>query len=109
MAISNKIKCDRIKEGVAFSEPVYFDDGENMFLAPYRPAKKYHLAAIKRWKVPFLITDGKEIDLEKYLAEQSAKASKTMNAAPKKAQSQMEEVSLSDFDELEELEELEEI
>ena len=53
-----KISCDDIAIGVRFSAPVFFDDGENMFLAEGKSAKAYHLATIKRWKVPYLLSYG---------------------------------------------------
>ena len=53
-----KISCDCIHEGVIFSAPVFFDDGINMFLAANHPAKFYHVMAIKRWNVPYLLTSG---------------------------------------------------
>ncbi|MBR3550230.1 MAG: phosphohydrolase [Treponema sp.] len=57
-----KIKCDQITEGVCYSAPVFFDDGVNMFLAANHPAKKYHIIALTRWNVPFLVTAGKKLD-----------------------------------------------
>lgn len=54
----NKINCDEIKIGVRFSAPVFFDDGESMFLAEEKSAKQYHVAAITRWKIPYLLTYG---------------------------------------------------
>jgi hypothetical protein len=56
-----RIKCDDIKEGVRFSAPVFFDDGTNMFLAEGKAAKAYHVMALKRWNVPFLLTYGHEL------------------------------------------------
>jgi hypothetical protein len=56
----NRIKCEEIAEGVSFSAPVFFEDGKNMFLAANHPVKKYHLSALKRWNVPFLVTAGKK-------------------------------------------------
>ena len=56
-----RIKCDDIKEGVRFSAPVFFDDGTNMFLAEGKAAKAYHIAALKRWDVPYLLTYGHEL------------------------------------------------
>ena len=53
-----KLTQNDIKEGMRFSAPVFFDDGRNMFLAAGKPAKSYHLAALKNWKVPFLLTVG---------------------------------------------------
>lgn len=54
----NKISCDEIKVGVTFSAPVFFDDGENMFLAEGKSAKQYHVAALARWNIPYLLTYG---------------------------------------------------
>ena len=53
-----KLTQNDIKEGMRFSAPVFFDDGKNMFLAAGKPAKPYHLAALKNWNVPFLLTVG---------------------------------------------------
>lgn len=53
-----KINCDDIAIGVRFSAPVFFDDGVNMFLAEGKSAKAYHLATIKRWKLPYLLSYG---------------------------------------------------
>lgn len=53
-----KINCSDIAIGVRFSAPVFFDDGVNMFLAEGKSAKPYHLATLKRWKVPYLLTYG---------------------------------------------------
>jgi len=53
-----KLTQNDIKEGTRFSAPVFFDDGKNMFLAAGKPAKPYHLAALKNWNVPFLLTVG---------------------------------------------------
>ncbi|MBQ3670943.1 MAG: phosphohydrolase [Treponema sp.] len=54
----NKISCDEIKVGVKFSAPVFFDDGENMFLAEEKSAKQYHVAALARWNIPYLLSYG---------------------------------------------------
>ena len=53
-----KLTQNDITEGVCFSAPVFFDDGKNMFLAAGKPAKPYHLAALKTWNIPFLLTVG---------------------------------------------------
>ena len=37
-----KIDSSLIKEGMRFSAPVFFDDGENMFLVEGKAAKAYH-------------------------------------------------------------------
>lgn len=53
--------------GICFSAPVYFDDGKNMFLAAGKTAKAYHVAAIKQWNIPYLLTTGKEINPSDYV------------------------------------------
>ncbi|MBQ6028267.1 MAG: phosphohydrolase [Treponema sp.] len=47
-----------------FSAPVFFDDGKNMFLAEGKTVKPYHLAAIKRWNIKYLLTSGHVLELE---------------------------------------------
>ena len=86
-----KIECSLIVPGIRFSSPVYFDDGQNMFLCADHPAKSYHVAAIKRWNIPYLLTEGK------MLSPVKPKEEKTVAAG-------FEEV-----EELDELDELEEI
>lgn len=58
MKTFKKINCGELKVGMRFSAPVFFDDGENMFLAEGKTAKPYHIAALKRWNIPFLLTYG---------------------------------------------------
>ena len=53
-----KINCSDVKLGMRFSAPVFFEDGKNMFLASGKEAKPYHIFAIQRWKIPFLLTCG---------------------------------------------------
>lgn len=53
-----KINADDLMLGMRFSAPVFFDDGENMFLAENRAVKPYHLEAIKRWNIKSLLTYG---------------------------------------------------
>ena len=67
-----------------FSAPVFFDDGKNMFLAEGKTVKPYHIQALKRWHIPFLLSFGHKID---------ATAAKKMNEA-------------EDLDELEELDDV---
>ncbi|WP_296019684.1 phosphohydrolase [uncultured Treponema sp.] len=59
-----KIPCSEIQLGVRFSAPVFFDDGKNMFLAERKTAKQYHIDALKRWKIPYLLSFGHKIDSE---------------------------------------------
>ena len=61
MASLIKIKSSDIREGMRFSAPVFFDDGKNMFLAEGKTAKPYHITALKRWAIPYLVTYGHEI------------------------------------------------
>ncbi|MBQ0051082.1 MAG: phosphohydrolase [Treponema sp.] len=56
-----KIDTKNIKLGMKFSAPVFFDDGENMFLAEEKSVKSYHIAAINRWNIEYLVTYGHEI------------------------------------------------
>lgn len=57
----SKVNCSDIYLGERFSAPVFFDDGENMFLAEGKTVKPYHLVALKRWKVPYLLTYGRPL------------------------------------------------
>lgn len=85
MSDFTKINVNNIKEGMRFSAPVFFEDGKNMFLAEGKTIKAYHIASIKRWNIPYLLTFGHEISLN----------SKSSN-----------EVDFNDVEELEPLEEL---
>lgn len=80
-----KLACNEIIEGVRFSSPVFFDDGVNMFLAANHPAKRYHVAALIRWNIPFLMTTGKKLDANQVFVPK---------ASPKE---ESEEVSLDEF------------
>ena len=53
-----KIDCKELKLGMRFSAPVFFDDGENMFLGEEKAVKNYHINAIQRWKIDYLLTYG---------------------------------------------------
>ena len=48
-----------LKLGMKFTAPLYFDDGENMFLAENCAIKPYHLLAVKQWGINVLLTFGK--------------------------------------------------
>lgn len=54
-----KIDTRDLKIGMRFSAPVFFDDGENMFLAEEKSVKQYHIAAIERWNIKYLLTFGR--------------------------------------------------
>ena len=60
----SRLNCNEIKEGVTFSAPVFFEDSVNMFLAANHPVRRYHVTAIERWKIPFLMTCGHKNDQE---------------------------------------------
>ena len=102
-----KIECSQIEEGVRYTQPVFFDDMQNMFLCANRPAKKYHVVALKRWKIPFLYTEGKRLAPETASASQP-EIHETFVPAGKiefeAAKPQFEEIQ--QLDELEELEEI---
>ena len=68
---------------------VVFLFGVNMFLAARQPAKRYHVAALVRWEVPFLVTAGHKIDA-------SASISSNQSAFEE------EEIPLEEFDDAEE-------
>lgn len=85
-----RLKCEEIKEGVVFSAPVFFDDGVNMFLAARQPAKQYHVTALVRWEVPFLVTAGHKIE----------------ESASKASAGEEEFVDLEEFDSVDSVEEL---
>ncbi|MBQ9282093.1 MAG: phosphohydrolase [Treponema sp.] len=53
-----KIDCNELKLGMRFSAPVFFDDGENMFLGEEKAVKSYHINAIQRWSIRYLLTYG---------------------------------------------------
>ncbi|MEE1166888.1 MAG: hypothetical protein UHP28_07030 [Treponema sp.] len=54
----SRIAVESIKLGTCYSEPVYFEDGKNMFLPSNHPAEEYHLTVLRRWHIPFLLTHG---------------------------------------------------
>ncbi len=89
--MTKTIQSTEINLGARYNAPVYFDDGENMFLAAGSAVKAYHLIAIKRWGLKTFITDG--VRLPDDFAVNDA--------------SDVEEVD--ELEELEEVEELEEL
>lgn len=54
----NEISSNYLQLGMKFSAPLFFDDGENMFLAEGKSIKKYHLNALKLWHIEYLLTYG---------------------------------------------------
>ena len=53
-----KVFRNEITEGMRFSAPVFFDDGENMLVSKGVPIKARELMALDRWKIPFVLTAG---------------------------------------------------
>jgi HD-GYP domain-containing protein (c-di-GMP phosphodiesterase class II) len=53
-----KVFRNEIVEGMRFSAPVFFDDGENMLVSKGVPIKKRELGALDRWKIAFVLTAG---------------------------------------------------
>ena len=61
-----------------------------MFLGANRPVKPFHMLALKRWPIPFLVTEGKIID----------SSVSGENASAEGAEEEIEELeSIDDFDE----------
>ncbi|MBQ9238119.1 MAG: phosphohydrolase [Treponema sp.] len=56
-----RIERADIHEGVRYSAPLFFDDGQCMFLAEGKPVKAHHIQALDRWKIPFVVTYGHEL------------------------------------------------
>lgn len=54
-----RIKIEDLKEGMVFSEPLFFDDGKNRVLSKMLPVSQRELSVLKKWKVPFVMTAGK--------------------------------------------------
>ncbi|MGP1593707.1 MAG: HD-GYP domain-containing protein [Treponema sp.] len=59
-----KIKISDLREGMIFSEPLFFDDGKNRVLGKNFPITKKELQVLKTWKVPFVMTEGKILKKE---------------------------------------------
>ena len=96
----HQINVDSVKEGMCFSSPLFFDDGENMFLPKGHAVSLYHLNVLKRWKVPFLLTSG-------HVVTSDETGSSTFDQVSFGNLDEVEE--LDDADEVEELEDLEEL
>lgn len=97
-----RIKAELIELGMKFSAPVFFDDGENMFLPEKKPVRKFHLETLKKWKIPYVITYGhlltnNAVDLDELLG-------------PKGASNAVEELeALEEVEEIESIDEVEEV
>jgi len=59
--VLRRIKVEDLKEGMIFSEPLFFDDGKNRVLGKGHPVSERELSVLKQWKDPFVMTAGKSI------------------------------------------------
>lgn len=64
-----RIKVEDLKEGMIFSEPLFFDDGKNRVLGKMHPVSQRELSVLKQWKVPFVMTAGKSVQKSEEAAE----------------------------------------
>ena len=64
-----RIKVEDLKEGMIFSEPLFFDDGKNRVLGKMHPVSQRELSVLKQWKVPFVMTAGKSVKKSEEAAE----------------------------------------
>ena len=64
-----RIKIEDLKEGMMFSEPLFFDDGKNRVLGKGYPVSQRELSVLKQWKVPFVMTAGKSVKKNEDAAE----------------------------------------
>lgn len=64
-----RIKVEDLKEGMMFSEPLFFDDGKNRVLGKMSPVTQRELSVLKQWKVPFVMTAGKSVRRDTQIAD----------------------------------------
>ena len=64
-----RIKVEDLKEGMLFSEPLFFDDGKNRVLGKMHPVSQRELTVLQQWKVPFVMTAGKSVKKTKEVAK----------------------------------------
>lgn len=64
-----RIKVEDLKEGMIFSEPLFFDDGKNRVLGKGHPVSQRELSVLQQWKVPFVMTAGTSVDAREKKAE----------------------------------------
>lgn len=99
-----KINRSELREGMRFSAPVFFDDGESMLVSQGVPFKSRELSALDRWKISYVLTAGREIT--------AAEAEIMEKAAQKNQVAEVEDLEeigdAEDLDEVEELDELDE-
>ena len=99
-----KINRSDLREGMRFSAPVFFDDGESMLVSQGVPFKSRELSALDRWKISYVLTAGREISADE--AAMLEKAAKKNQNAPADELEALEEID--DAEELDAMEELDE-
>ncbi|WKC72765.1 HD-GYP domain-containing protein [Treponema paraluiscuniculi] len=57
--MSQKIDVSELQEGMCFSEPVFFDDGENLLLREGEPVSIRELTVLQDWNIPYVVTAGR--------------------------------------------------
>lgn len=105
-----RISSSDIREGMEFSAPVFFDDGKNMFLAEGKAVKPYHIKALTRWAIPFLLTYGRALtdaELQEKKKNTPQPENKVVPVENNSLQAKVD--NAEDFDEVEELEDVEEL
>lgn len=100
-----RINSGDIHLGMRFTAPVFFDDGKNMFLAEKKPVRQYHLKALEKWSIPFLLTYGTLIDEKGDALAGDMKTEKSSEYS----KTEIDESVLDDIDEFDEVEELDDL
>ena len=95
MAQLSIVPSSQLRIGMRFSQPVFFDDGKNMFLAQGKALKPYHIAALSRWHIDSVLTSGHQLSEEECAALQKATPDTSDD--------------IEELDEVEEIEALEEV
>ena len=57
MANFKKIKTTDLVVGSIFTESIYFDDGENLFLPLGKELKEQDIDVLVKWNIPFVDLD----------------------------------------------------
>lgn len=76
----NKIMLNTIKAGTVFSEALYLDDGENMFLPARTAISSNELELLQNKAILYLYTDGEEIQFANETNEESDTLNNTSNS-----------------------------
>lgn len=67
-----KIRTEELKLGLRFSAPVFFDDGQNMFLLRGMPVSESELNTLKRWRIQYVVTAGDPVPEGEILEDETA-------------------------------------